>query len=147
MVQGDGHGGRLRSIRRVRWVLPAAARSPERRGTADAPAEYLAGSPGLYLPTAGLHGFAEMAASIGLRTRRARQHEGVCRAKTRSLSLTWCFGAGLGCSMVFADQAADGLPALDPGGEIDDVSGLVQRRPLPQSLVRPMPVVMPHVLG
>jgi hypothetical protein len=42
----------------------------------------------------------------------------------------------LACSSVFADQAADGLPALDPGGDIDDVAGLALRRSLTACLVR-----------
>jgi len=30
--------------------------------------------------------------------------------------------------VIFADQTAENLPALDPGGDIDGVAGLVQRR-------------------
>ena len=36
----------------------------------------------------------------------------------------------LGRSAVFADQAADGLPALNLGGDIDGVAGFAQRRSL-----------------
>jgi hypothetical protein len=50
------------------------------------------------------------------------------------------------CSWVFADQAADGLPQLDPGGEIDEFAGLALRRQLAARLVRPVAVVMPRIL-
>ena len=72
----------------------------------------------------------------------------VCRAKTRTLALSWCFLRWLGCSPVFADQALDGLSALDPGGHIDGgLVGLVQRRSLLPRLVGPVIVVMLRVLG
>jgi hypothetical protein len=35
------------------------------------------------------------------------------------------FLRSLGCSPVLADQALDGLPALDPGSQIDRLAGLV----------------------
>ena len=57
------------------------------------------------------------------------------------------FLSSLGCSPVLADQALDDLGALDPGGHIDRLAGLVQRRPLIPRLVGPMSVVMPRVLG
>jgi hypothetical protein len=41
----------------------------------------------------------------------------------------------------------DDLPALDPGGHIDRLAGLVRRRSLFPRLVRPMTVLMPRVLG
>jgi hypothetical protein len=44
------------------------------------------------------------------------------------------------CSTVFADQAAEDLPALDPGGHVDGAAGLAQRRFLLQALVRPWPL-------
>jgi hypothetical protein len=47
----------------------------------------------------------------------------------------------LGCSPVFADQAAYDPAALDPGGHIDGLAGLTQRRSLVQRLVRPVAVV------
>jgi hypothetical protein len=47
----------------------------------------------------------------------------LCRAETRTLALSWCFPRSLGCSPVLADQALDGLPALDPGGHIDRLLG------------------------
>ena len=49
--------------------------------------------------------------------------------------------------MIFADQAADNLPALDPSSDIDGLIGLAQRWFLLQSLVRPVAVVVPGVLG
>jgi hypothetical protein len=57
------------------------------------------------------------------------------------------FRALLGRSAVFADQAAEDLPALDPSGDIDGVAGLAQRWFLPQGLVRTVAVVVPGVLG
>jgi hypothetical protein len=53
----------------------------------------------------------------------------------------------LGRSVVFADQPADDPPSLDPGGEVGDVVGAVQWRILLESLVRPVAVVVPRVLG
>ena len=41
----------------------------------------------------------------------------------------------------------DYLSALDPGGHIDRLAGLVQWRPLLPRLMGPMLVVMPRVLG
>ena len=41
----------------------------------------------------------------------------------------------------------DDLSPLDPGGHIDRLAGLVQRRSLFPRLVGPMTVVMPQVLG
>jgi len=52
-----------------------------------------------------------------------------------------------GCSPVLADQAVDDLSARDPGGHIDRLAGLVQRRSLFPRLVRPVLVVVPRVLG
>lgn len=46
---------------------------------------------------------------------------------------------------MFADQALDGLPAVDPGGYIDGVAGLVPRRPLFPSLVGSVVVVVLRV--
>jgi hypothetical protein len=61
--------------------------------------------------------------------------------------LSWCFLRSLGCSPVLADQALDSLPPLDPGGRIDHLAGLVQRRPLFPRLVGPVIVVVLRVLG
>jgi len=74
-------------------------------------------------------------------------HGYLCRARTRALSLSWCFLRFLGCSVVLVDQAVDNLPARDPGRHIDRLTGLVQRRSLFSRLMRPMTVVMPRVLG
>jgi hypothetical protein len=60
----------------------------------------------------------------------ARLAEHLWCAKTRTLPLSWCFLCPLGCSPVLADQALDDAGALDPGGHIDRLTGLVQRRPL-----------------
>ena len=49
--------------------------------------------------------------------------------------------------MVFADQAAEDLPALDSGGDVDDVVGLPQRGFLLPALVRTVAVIVPRVLG
>jgi hypothetical protein len=54
----------------------------------------------------------------------------LCRARTRALSLSWCFLCSSGCSAVLADQAMYDLSARDPGGHIDRLAGLVQRRSL-----------------
>ncbi len=53
----------------------------------------------------------------------------------------------LGRSAVFADQAAEDLPALDPGGDIHGVAGFPHRRFLPQGLMRTMAVAVPGVPG
>jgi hypothetical protein len=52
-----------------------------------------------------------------------RVPEDLCFAKTRSQALTRRF-AFLGRSPVFADQTAENLSALDPGGHVDGVAGL-----------------------
>jgi hypothetical protein len=39
------------------------------------------------------------------------------------------------------------LSALDPGGHVDRLAGLVQRRSLLPRLMGPMLVVMPRVIG
>src|SRR5260370_26245332 len=51
------------------------------------------------------------------------------------------------CSPVLADQAVDDLSVLNLGGDIDCLTGFVQRRSLSPRLVRPVLVVMPRVLG
>jgi len=48
--------------------------------------------------------------------------------------------------VVFADQAAEDLLPLDPGGDIDGSAG-PPRRFLLQALVRPMPVIVAGELG
>jgi hypothetical protein len=57
------------------------------------------------------------------------------------------FLGSLACSSVFADQAAYGLPALDPGSNIDRLTGLVQRRSLVSRLMRPVVVVVLGILN
>jgi hypothetical protein len=52
-----------------------------------------------------------------------------------------------GCSPVLVDQAFYGVPALDSGGGIDGVAGLVLRRSLLPCLLGPVAVVMSRVLG
>ncbi len=54
----------------------------------------------------------------------------LCRAKTRTWALSWCFLWPSGCSPVLADQAVDDLPAFDPCGSVDRLAGLVQWRSL-----------------
>jgi hypothetical protein len=45
-------------------------------------------------------------------------------AKTHSWLLSCCFAlANLGGSVVFADEAAENLPALDPSDDIDGAPG------------------------
>jgi hypothetical protein len=56
------------------------------------------------------------------------------------------FSCSLGCSVVLADQAAEDLRALDPGGEIDCSAGSA-RGFLPQALMRTVAVVVAGVLG
>ena len=48
---------------------------------------------------------------------------------------------------VLADQAAEDLPALDPGGDIDGVAGRAHRGFLLQAMVRTVPVIVPGVLS
>jgi len=71
----------------------------------------------------------------------------LCRAITRTPALSWCSLRPSGCSPVLAEQPVDDLSALDPGGHVDRLAGLVQRRSLLARLVRPMLVVVPRVLG
>ena len=71
----------------------------------------------------------------------------VCRATTRTLALSWSFPCLSGRSSVFADQALDDVGALNSGGHIDRLAGLVQRRSLFPRLVRPVFVIVPRVRG
>jgi hypothetical protein len=52
-----------------------------------------------------------------------------------------------GCSAVLADQAAEDLSALDPGGDTGSAAELTLRRLLLQALVRPVAVRVPGELG
>ena len=85
--------------------------------------------------------------SIGHLADATGMSKSVCRATIRTLALSWCFLCSSGCSAVLADQALDGVGALDAGGRIGRLAGLVQRRSLFPRLVRPMLVVVPRVLG
>ena len=51
----------------------------------------------------------------------------------------------LGGSSVLADQSADGLPALDPGSDVDGLAGFAQRRSLLKCLMGPVAVIVPDV--
>ena len=72
---------------------------------------------------------------------------GLSRVKSRTLALSWCFRWSSGRPPVFAYQAVDDVGALDPGGHIDRLAGLMQWRSLFPRLVRPMFVVMPRILS
>jgi hypothetical protein len=50
---------------------------------------------------------------------------GLCRAKSRTLALSWRFRCSSGHSPVLADQTLDDVGALDLGGHIDRLAGLV----------------------
>jgi hypothetical protein len=54
----------------------------------------------------------------------------LCRARTRILAVRWRFLRSLRCPRVLADQALNDLSALDPGGHVDRLARLVQRRSL-----------------
>ena len=54
----------------------------------------------------------------------------LCRARTRTVALSWYFLCSSGRSPVLADQAVDDLPALDPAGHVDRLAGFMQRRSL-----------------
>jgi len=49
----------------------------------------------------------------------------VCRAKSRTLALSWRFRCSSDRSPVLADKAVDDVGALDLGGHIDRLAGLV----------------------
>jgi hypothetical protein len=49
--------------------------------------------------------------------------------------------------VVFADQAAEYLPVLDSGSDVEDVAGATKERFLLQALVRPVALIVPGVLG
>ena len=72
---------------------------------------------------------------------------GLCRARTRTMPLSWHFLSSSGRSPIL-DQAVDDLPARDPAGHIGRSAGPVNvARSLFVRLVRAMFVVMPRVLG
>jgi hypothetical protein len=72
-----------------------------------------------------------------------RRLPGLCRARIRILALSWCFLRSLRCPRVLATQAVNDLSALDPGGHVDRLARLVQRRSLLPRLMGPMHVVVP----
>jgi hypothetical protein len=57
------------------------------------------------------------------------------------------FLRSLGRSSVFADGAADGLSALDPGSDVDGLAGFALQGPLMPRLVRPVAIAVLRVLG
>ena len=63
------------------------------------------------------------------------------------MALSWYFLCSLGRSPILVDQPVDDLPTPDPAGDVDRLTGLMQRRPLLARLVRAVCVVMPRVLG
>jgi hypothetical protein len=75
------------------------------------------------------------------------QTRALSRATTRTPALSWYFLYTSGRSSVFADQALDDVSALNPGGQIDRLARLVQRRSLFPRLVRPVFVIVPRVFG
>jgi len=63
------------------------------------------------------------------------------------MALSWYFLCPLGCSPVLVDQAVYDMGALDLGGHIDRLAGLVQRSSLFPGLMGAMFVVMLFILG
>ena len=66
----------------------------------------------------------------------------VCRARTRTMSLSWYFLSSLGRSPVLVDQAVDDLTARDPAGHVDRLAGFMSWRSLFERLVRTVFVVI-----
>jgi hypothetical protein len=52
-----------------------------------------------------------------------------------------------GSSAVLADQPDDGLSAVDPGGHVDHLAGIVQRRAKRTALMWAVIVEMTFILG
>ena len=61
--------------------------------------------------------------------------------------LNWAFSRWLGSSAVLADQPGDGLPTADPGGHVDHLAGVVQRRVKRAALMRAVIVEVAFILG
>jgi hypothetical protein len=61
--------------------------------------------------------------------------------------LSWAFARLLGDSVVLADQPCDGPSAADPGGHVDHLAGVVQRRAKGSAAMRTMVVVVQFVFG
>ena len=49
----------------------------------------------------------------------------LCRARTRTMALSWYFLSSSGRSPVLVDQAVDDLPACDPAGHVDRLAGFM----------------------
>ena len=49
----------------------------------------------------------------------------LCRARTRTMSLSWYFLSSLGRSPILVDQAVDDLTARDPAGHVDCLAGFM----------------------
>jgi hypothetical protein len=62
----------------------------------------------------------------------------LCRARTRTMALSWYFLRSSGRSPILVDQPVDDLPTPDPAGDVDRLTGLMQRRSLFARLVRTM---------
>ena len=75
------------------------------------------------------------------------RHVYVCRARTRTMPLSWYFLSSSGRSPILVDQAVDDLPAPNPAAHVDRLAGVMQRRSLFARLVGAMFVVMPRILG
>jgi hypothetical protein len=101
-----------------------------------------------YAATAGEAAFAG-SLGCGVPTAVADLHPGevVSCANTRLHALTWAF-VGSSCGpVVLVDQPAEHLPALDAGGQVDHLIGVVVRPQLAATSVRPVLVVVPLVAG
>jgi hypothetical protein len=49
----------------------------------------------------------------------------LCRARTRTMALSWYFLSSSGRSPILVDQAADDLPARDLAGHVDRLAGFM----------------------
>ena len=49
----------------------------------------------------------------------------LCRARTRTMPLTWYFLSSSGRSPILVDQTVDDLPARDPAGHVDRSAGFM----------------------
>ena len=71
----------------------------------------------------------------------------LCRARARTIPVSWYVLSSSGRSPIHVDQAADDLPAREPAGHADRLAGFMQRSSLSARLGRAMLVVMPRALG
>jgi hypothetical protein len=51
--------------------------------------------------------------------------EGLCRARTRTMALSWCFLRSSGRSPILVDQPVEDLLAPDPAGDVDRLAGFM----------------------